>query len=101
MAWEWSHTVKAYWNARENLAELSKEELEIIYAEWSEWEDSFNERKYGIALKHASKLCHDFLVAWIWERAEQFRTCDNGGFNAWICPYGCHAVPFSREESEK
>ena len=34
MAWSWSHSQEAYENARENLSELDKETLEIIFAEW-------------------------------------------------------------------
>ena len=30
------------------------------------------------------------------------KTCDNGGWNAWMCPYGCHphCVDFGPEDSE-
>ena len=31
---------------------------------------------------------------WEWMSDEEARTCDNGGFNAWACPEGCHTVSF-------
>jgi len=37
------------------------------------------------------------LADFIWEQASEYATCDNGGFNAWMCPSGCgcHCVSFS------
>jgi len=34
MAWSWSHSQQAYADAEENLRNLPKETLEIIFAEW-------------------------------------------------------------------
>lgn len=110
MAWSWSHTQQAYADAEENLRNLPKETLEIIFAEWRAAQGKhgvidpvsldFNERKYERALKHAKTLAHDTLADFIWEKASEFATCDNGGFDAWICPHGCgpHCVSFSRPE---
>jgi hypothetical protein len=104
MAWSWSHTAEAYDNARENLARLPKEKLEIIFAEWRAAQgkggiihdhNEFNERKYNRALAYAKTLDDETLVDFIWERAEEAATCDNGGFEAWMCPSGCHTVSFS------
>jgi hypothetical protein len=110
MAWSWSHTQQAYSDARENLSELDRETLEIIFAEWRAVQGkhgiidpvspALNERKYERALKHAKSLDHDTLVDFIWEKASEFSTCDNGGFEAWMCPHGCgpHCVSFSPPE---
>ena len=106
MAWEWSHTPEAYENARLNLADLSTKNLRIIFAEWHAWggesssTSDFNKALYKDALKSATQIAGDILVDSIWERAEEHRTCDNGGFNAWVCPFGCHTVSFDREEVE-
>ena len=100
MAWSWSHTVEAYENARRNLGKLRKGELNVIYAEWEahtsreEDEGAFDEPKYKAALTAARKIPADILADAIWERAEELATCDNGGFNAWVCPFGCHTVSF-------
>lgn len=101
MAWEWSHTPEAYQNAYENLAELDTETLKTINAEWlayhvgkeedPETSEPFNQDAYN----HALTTEPDIDTIWI--DVEELATCDNGGFNAWVCPYGCHTVPFSEE----
>ena len=112
MAWSWSHTQQAYADARENLSELDREKLETIFAEWRAAQGkhgvidpvcpNFSERNYDRALKHAKTLDHDTLVDFIWERASEFATCDNGGCEAWMCPHGCgpHCVSFSPPEDD-
>jgi hypothetical protein len=113
MAWSWSHTSEAYENAMKNISELETSELCIIFAEWRASQGkrgiidpvspAFSERKYKRALAYAEKLAsnplgNEALAEVIWEQASEFATCDNGGFNAWVCPYGCHTVPFSRDD---
>lgn len=114
MAWSWSHTDEAYYNANENLRDKNREWLEVVFAEWHATEcydedhplagqldiNSFNEEKYNDALKNAKDLPLDVLADYIWERMSEEATCDNGGFNAWACPSGCHTVPFSRTDEE-
>lgn len=107
MAWTWSHTQQAYSDARENLSDLDRETLDIIFAEWRAAQGKrglvdpvspgLSERKYDRALKQAKTLAHDTLVEFIWEHASEFATCDNGGSEAWMCPHGCgpHCVSFS------
>lgn len=98
MAWEWSHSNEGIGNARTNLENTPKEELETIYAEWEasskpndsdEWIEAHDRGE-----RIATRLTSDVLVDVIWEHAEEQRTCDNGGFKAWVCPYGCHTVSF-------
>lgn len=104
MAWSWSHTSEAYAAAEHNLRQLDTDTIRIIYAEWRAAQgkhgviDScfpeFSERKYNRALKYAASLNDEQLADFIWQRAEESATCDNGGFDAWMCPHGCHCVPF-------
>lgn len=100
MAWSWSHTSEAYDAARHNLEQLPLHELQIIYAEWraSNWgakdfdyvTTDFNQRKYYDALRYAAEnLDHDTLVDAIWNWSSELATCENGGFELWVCPYGC------------
>lgn len=106
MAWSWSHTHEAYENAYANLSDLDRDDLKIIFAEWraaqgkhgviSDFNPEFNQKKYDRALKYADTLDNSAMIEFIWEHAESFATCDNGGFNAYVCPHGCHTVSFDR-----
>lgn len=112
MAWSWSHTAEAYEYAEQQLRELPRETLEIIFAEWRAAQEKhgrinpvyagFNERKYERALAYAKTLPEERLADFIWERASEAATCDNGGFEAWLCPSGCgcHTVPFGPTEDD-
>lgn len=109
MAWSWSHTAEAYDNARLNIQDLPHEDLVTILAEIraKKWDDdnpdeplSFNNGKYNEFYEESDKLSNDILADAIWEFASEYRTCDNGGFNAHVCPYGCHTVSFDRNEEE-
>lgn len=61
-----------------------------------EADTDFDRDYFGSVLRSALKLPPDVVFGEVWERANDQRTCDNGGFNAWLCPYGCHTVPFDR-----
>lgn len=107
MAWSWSHSNDAYAAAYENLHALPLDVLQVIQAEWDTHcsqppDTEFSQWRYARALSAIVKqnLPTDILADHIWERAELQATCDNGGFNAWMCPYGCgpHCVPFDREQ---
>jgi hypothetical protein len=99
MAWSWSHSQAAYEDAQQNLFNLDKPTLDIIFAEWRAAQGKhgvidpvspqFSQRKYDRALKHAKILAHDPLVEFICEKSSEHATCENGGFEAWMCPYGC------------
>ena len=103
MSWSWSHTNEAYEIARINLAGMARKKLEIIWAEWQAYTNrvddpgAFNEEKYKAALKVAKKAPVECLINEIWEKASELATCTNGGWEAWMCPFGCgcHMVPFS------
>lgn len=103
MAWEWSHSGEAYEAAQENLNKLPKKTLDIIYAEWEAHtkDDDFDQSIYNKALKFAKDtLVHETLADDIWNRMCNLAICDNGGFDAWCCPYGCHTVSFSFENDD-
>jgi len=104
MAWEWSHSQEAYDNARENLYNQSLQWLKICLAEIEAEQPinsgEFDERVYKIymdSMKDITKDSRESLIESIWDvMSTEIRTCDNGGFNAWCCPYGCHTVPFDK-----
>ena len=110
MTWEWSHTNEEYNNAYENLSNMERNKLEEIYAEWHAWNkdtvvpqidcDHFDRIMEG---QKKVPIPEDILIDFIWEKASGWdtgRNCDNGGFNAYMCPFGCgcHTVPFDRKE---
>lgn len=119
MAWSWSHTDEAYKYAKSELHKLSHETLAEIYAEWkattygakdASFEDrdgwdiaSFGQKKYPACLNGALKLPTDVLASEIWNHASEQATCDNGGYNAWMCPYGCmpHCVDFGPNDRKE
>ncbi len=114
MAWEWSHTQEAYEKGRKNLAKKSITELLVIRAEWeaTTWEDkdtfqgpNLDIDKYNKTIERLQalykmarrsdvdiKTLKEQYANEIWEKAEELRTCTNGGHEAWVCPYGCHLV---------
>ena len=102
MAWEWSHTPEAYENARNHLYEQDHGWLVVCLAEIDAsmshpdycGDHAFNNDKYKRRLPQLISLTKDVLANAIWRFAEEYRTCDNGGFNAHVCPYGCHTVSF-------
>ena len=105
MAWSWSHTAEGMENVRQNIMAQDREWLEVVYAEWharvsvEDTPDEFNEHDYQRALQHAKTLPDDVLADYVWERASEHATCENGGFEAHCCPFGCacHMVSFDLE----
>lgn len=107
MAWEWSHTNEAYANAYDHVQRLPRKTLLVVLREWSYHDREIKGTLRGPVISPKTgralgfrlpagirRLCQDTLADLVWERAENHRTCDNGGWNAWICPDGCHTVPF-------
>ena len=109
MAWSWSHTQAAYTQVQQNIEAKDRDWLEVVYAEWKAAEGDIhfhaelNEEKYNSALQEAKDLSNDILAEYIWERTSDYATCENGGFEAHCCPFGCgcHWVSFSDEEEEE
>lgn len=98
MAWEWSHTPEAYDAAHTNTTCLPKHTLLIILREWAYEDRDKAGRKPSFRLPAGlRKLPQDVLAEMVWERAEQHRTCSNGGWDCYLCPDGCHTVSFDSE----
>ena len=101
MPWEWSHTPTAYANAYENLSNCPLPWLIECYAEIVMEERGWDYYQYPLyqeALMIASDLAaQGLLIEAIWEFASNQRTCDNSGYNAWMCPDGCHTVSFEED----
>lgn len=109
MPWEWSHSPRAHANARINVEDMPKTVLRIVYAEWAAFDaaggedEGFDEAAYKKALRSAKKLDRDLLAEYVAERMERQARCEAGGFDAWMCPYGCdiHLVSFSDVANDK
>ena len=106
MSWSWSHTTEAYACAQKQVQEMPREKLEVIYAEWNaripDDGEGLNQEAYAKALAFAKTHPEDLLADFIWEKMEEQAICTNGGWEAWVCPYGCgcHMVPFSPPKQE-
>lgn len=112
MAWEWSHTDDAYADARAQVQQLPRETLLTVLREWTYHDREAAGRLRGPAIGPSGRvrgfrlppgvrrLRRETLADLVWERAEAHRTCSNGGWEAYICPDGCHRVPFEAPEGE-
>lgn len=77
-----------------------RDELDTPEPTWDS--EAFDSDAYATAIEDAKFLNYDQLAEYVAERAEEHAMCDNGGFDAWVCPSGCHTVSFSsREELEQ
>lgn len=54
--------------------------------------DPLVDGRYEKFKKDAMQTDMETLVDYIWQRAEEQCTCDNGGQHPWMCPHGCHTV---------
>ncbi len=95
MAWSWSHTGRAIQAARRAFEAMDRETRETIAAEWIAFDSDPDEEHnfldlYEPALRRVKAWDDRAVNAYVWERAEAQQTCENGGFEAWTCPYGCH-----------
>jgi len=110
MSWSWSHTFAAYCYAKGELQEFDRSTLLEILAEWrmhdrhpdndAAWPDQWPKALAAVTRLNED-VCTQSLVERVWDRASTQKTCDNGGWNAWMCPYGCHChcVDFGPEDS--
>lgn len=101
MSWEWSHTNEAYEAAKSNLQSKDRDFLEVAYCEWVAMLATVKNENldwlevYNAEMQRVKEMQTESLIDHIWERASELRTSDNGGFNAYMCPDGCHTVSFS------
>lgn len=101
MAWEWSHTPEAYAYAQDRVSRLTKRVLLEILGEWQYHDQNHADDDTVPSFDlptHVRKLHRDTLVDLVWSRAEEHRTCTNGGWECYVCPDGCHTVPFGPKE---
>jgi len=109
MTWEWSHSIEGLEFAREYLeTKVGIEILSEIAAEWdtharSEADEDapeFDQEFFKERSRFHLALPSDIVAAYIWERMEVLRSCDNGGHKLWACPYGCrsHKVPVGEDD---
>lgn len=118
MAWSWSHTDEAYAAVEEQLNDKADDAnngdedaanwLHVVWAEWvaSDWQNhlvmaDLNLRKYELCIVRAKRqgesLGYEKLTKDIWEWTSELAACTNGGHEAYLCPHGCHLLPFSVE----
>lgn len=113
MSWGWSHTPAAYEAALRNLERKPRRWLEVCYAEIVadeteeiakriededfDWSEEY-ERALKVVRSRKDPVDSGTLVTAIWNFMERYRTCDNGGFNAYCCHSGCHKVSFTDRE---
>lgn len=80
----------------EELFELDVENVPDIPKELTT--NPFLDGRYEHFVEEAQKIIKEQGKEWIaleiWDQASGQATCDNGGWNAWMCPSGCHTVPF-------
>jgi hypothetical protein len=95
MAWEANITIEGYEAAKANLYEMKRDKVEIIFAEQKAEDSEDWDTAYESALKQAQNLDEHILFSDVWDFAENQNTADNGGFDFWLCPYGCHTAPVS------
>ena len=102
MAWEWSHTSEAYENARLNVEQLPRETLLTVLREWA-YDDRVQagRRKSFRLPAGVPQLDTGLLVEKVWARTEELSLCDNRGFRCWICPNGCHTVPYDPPKTQE
>ena len=48
--------------------------------------------RYDFIALEARNDVKERIADYVWKRASEQRTCENGGFNPWMCPHGCHTV---------
>lgn len=109
MAWSWSHSSEAYSYARCELDDFSRPLLLEILTEWrmhekgrpdQMWADTWPKELAMVTFQNRETRTQALRDA-VWEKAREQATCDNGGYNAWMCPYGCHphCVDFGPSDS--
>lgn len=106
--WQWNHTAEAESYAWTQLSRLDRGLLIEIAAEWrmhekgrpddmwaGEWPKALNFMRRKFAGR--GRLA---ITEYIWALALEQSTCENGGWDAHMCPYGCmpHSVPFGPED---
>jgi hypothetical protein len=119
MTWNWNHTPEAYDNVYYNISQLPLEILIEIAAEITTYtmvtefnnklffyleennnSTNWNKELYTKFLTNTkfNESNKHYLVDFIFKFASEQAECTNGGHEAFVCPYGCHLVSFSRKQ---
>ena len=105
MSWDWSHKeVGDLYENIHNPSVVSTETIKECIAEFAAYteEDHFDRDLYDqkMAWINGIDLGHECLADNLWDLVVAQKICDNGGFNAWLCPNGCecHKAPFGLAE---
>jgi hypothetical protein len=128
MTWEWSHTQARYDYVRDSISNLAIDKLKVIWAEIMTYKECLENHNAELRAEGEEEILHpinkgsyfdndiydkhlnsnvlsdkssDDIAEEIWRFAAWQSECDNGGFNAYICPYKCHTLPFARVEPKK
>lgn len=107
MAWSWSYSSDGIEAIRDAINRQDRDWLEICWAENTAAQPVVGEEtgevdpcskpdldltEYNRALAVARTLPVDVLCDAIFDFACNIATCNNGAFEAWCCPWGCHTV---------
>lgn len=103
---------------KENLAKLPLETLREIAAEIHTYQDMLSQRpgrviedlsdkdilwhpelhdSYLEMFNNLTSFPANVLVDYVYKFASEQAECTDGGYEVYVCPYGCHLVSFSRE----
>lgn len=107
--WSWSYSNEGIDLIMKGIENEPLHDLEVAYAEFEAYrlkdrpnvKHEFNSAAYRRALKQARLIAEtgeDILVSAIQSRAQEFSGSDNGGWNAYYCPYGCHTINLNDAE---
>lgn len=105
MAWEWSYSQEGLDNIRDNIMDMDIDRAIEALAECKaqgsreDFEGGFDSDTFEVESKRlASELKRngayfaDIIKEELASQSAKIATCDNGGFQVWICPFGCHTV---------
>jgi len=105
MAWEWSYSQEGLENIRENIEKMEVEDLVICLAEFKAYNEdcpgNFDGDRYDVAIENMDTFIKDhkgltyvkeLFARELYDKSEELRTCNNGGYAVWVCPFGCHTV---------
>jgi hypothetical protein len=91
---------------------LDRETRNVIAAEWLAsreneygWYDmdASDLPKYEAEQARVAQWDDEAINELIWDKMAEKATCENGGHEAWCCPFGCgpHLVPFDPISTEE
>lgn len=114
MAWEWSYSHEGIDNIRQNIMDMDTETAIVALAEHQalasreDYANGFNSAEYDRSLARLNadletlgESFGEMIKMELFDQASEIATCENGGFNVWACPFGCHTVSASRDDDQE